>query len=366
MIFSGDASKQGCFIARARRYCPVSKGFLAMGMGKAAGWGGFFLATLLLAARAAPATDAYLAQAQAALDVGDAAHAKRLVDAALGEGPMTPLQRARLLHNRGVAQELMGGHNEALADYTGALGLQVLPSEERAQALLQRGFLLDSLNRWSDAIRDYSSAAALKTSSAATALNNRANIYRRQNRLIEARRDYLAALAAGNARPQFSYYGLGQIAEARKDKEAARGFYARAVLADAGYQLAAGRLAALGGPSDGALMAPAEEVVKLRPPRTVLQKASPGPRLRPSMDGAARPKGIVQLGAFRSEAEARAGWVKAVAAAANGLKGAAPQIAVAELPGKGRLYRLRVSTSRPEALCASLQAAGQGCWRVPH
>jgi tetratricopeptide (TPR) repeat protein len=338
-----------------------------MGMGKAAGWGGFFLATLLLAARAAPATDAYLAQAQAALDVGDAAHAKRLVDSALGEGPMTPLQRARLLHNRGVAQELMGAHNEALADYTGALGLQVLPGEERAQVLLQRGFLLDSLNRWSEAIRDYSSAAGLKTSSAATALNNRANIYRRQNRLTEARRDYLAALAAGNARPQFSFYGLGQIAEARKDKEAARGFYARAVSADAGYQLAAERLAELGGPPDGTLTAPVEDVVKLRPPRSVLQRASPGPRLRPSIDGAARPRGsrIVQLGAFRSEAEARAGWVKAVAAAEGGLKGAAPQIAVAELPGKGRFYRLRVSTSRPEMLCARLRDAGQGCWPVP-
>jgi hypothetical protein len=43
-----------------------------------------------------------------------------------------------------VAHELMGAHNEALADYTGALSLQALPVEERAQALLQRGFLLDA------------------------------------------------------------------------------------------------------------------------------------------------------------------------------------------------------------------------------
>jgi tetratricopeptide (TPR) repeat protein len=325
---------------------------------------GLFLAAFLATAQAAPATDAYLAQAQAALDVGDAAHAKRLVDAALGEGPMAPLQRARLLHNRGVAQELMGAHNEALADYTGALGLQVLPPEERAQALLQRGFLLDSLNRWNEAVRDYSSAAGLKTSSAATALNNRANIYRRQKRLTEARRDYLAALAAGNARPQFSYYGLGQIAEASKDKEAARAFYAKAVSADGEYRLAVERLAVLGGPPEGSLSVP--DVVQLRPP-PVRRPATPGPRLRPSMDGAARPQSprIVQLGAFRSEAEARIGWEKAVAAAGNGLKGATPQIAPAELPGKGRLYRLRVSTSHPQMLCARLQAVGQGCWPIP-
>lgn len=333
-----------------------------MGMGKAAVLGVVLVTMFLTVAHAAPATDAYLTQAQTALDVGDAAHAKRLVDAALGEGPMTALQRARLLHNRGVAQELIGAHGEALADYTGALNLQTLPAEERAQVLLQRGFLLDSLNRWSEAVRDYSSAAALKTSSAATALNNRANIYRRQKRLTDARRDYLAALGAGNARPQFSYYGLGQIAEARQDKEAARGFYTQAVAADAGYRLAADRLAELGGPLEGVL-APAEVVTLRPPPQTAPRQVASRPRLRPSMDGAASPQGpqIVQLGAWRSEAEARLGWEKARAAATE-LKGVPPKIIAADVPGKGRFYRLRVETPHPGTLCTSLRAAGQECW----
>ncbi len=96
----------------------------------------------------------------------------------------------------------------------------------------------------------------LKTSSAATALNNRANIYRRQKRLSEARRDYLAALAAGNSRPQFSYYGLGQIAEAR-DRIRKRPVVStlRRFLQDAEYRLAADRLAALGGSPEGILAA---------------------------------------------------------------------------------------------------------------
>lgn len=338
-----------------------------MGMGRAAVLGGIFLAMLLAVAQAAPATDAYLAQTQAALDVGDAAHAKRLVDAALGEGPMLPIQRARLLQSRGVAQELIGASDEALADYTGAIRLQALPLEERAQALLQRGFLLDSLNRWNEAVRDYSSAAVLKTSSAATALNNRANIYRRQKHLIQARRDYLAALAAGNSRPQFSYYGLGQIAEAQQDKAAARGFYAQAVSADPGYGLAADRLAALGGAPEGLLAA--SEVVTLRPPSQIVprRKATSRPELRPSMDAAAAPQGrrVVQLGAWRSEAEAHAGWEKALTAVGDGLKGVSPQIAPVDLPGQGRFYRLRVSTSGPESLCAKLRAAGLGCWAAP-
>lgn len=333
-----------------------------MGTGTIAGLGGIFLAALLAVARAAPATDAYLAQAQAALDMGDAASAKRLVDAALGEGGMSPLQRARLLHNRGVAQELTGASSEALADFTSALNIRALPPEEQAQALLQRGFLLDSLNRWTEAVRDYSSAAVLKTSSTATALNNRANIYRRQSRLIEARRDYLAALAAGNARPQFAYYGLGRIAEVRRDNAAARGFYAQAVRADSGYRLAADRLAALGGPPQDVLAAP--DVVILRPPPSLAgpPRNGAGPRLRPSMDASLPGRRTVQLGAWRTEAAARADWKRMQGTA--GLKGKIPQIIPEDLPGKGRYYRLRVMTPHPATLCASLRAAGRNCWPV--
>jgi len=356
-------------------------------MGKAVCLGLIFLAALASVAHAAPATDAHLSGAQAALDVGDAAQAKRLVDTALGEGAVTPLQRSRLLHNRGVAQQLLGAHQEALADFTAALQGSALPAEERAQALLQRGFLLDSLQRLDEATKDYSAAAALKTTSAATALNNRANIYRRQNRLVEARRDYLAALGIGNARPQFSYYGLGQIAEARHDKEAARGFYAKAIEADPGYRLAAERLAELGGPSEGVIADPG--VVKLRLPRSaavvlkpppttgqivlrpspkpVTRKAASGPGLRPALDAAAAAKPArqeVQLGAWRSEAEAQTGWRRAVARSAGALDGLAPHIVTADLPGKGRFYRLRTATSDPSGLCASLQAAGQDCLRA--
>ena len=355
-------------------------------MKKAACLGLILLAMVAGGAQAAPATDAQLSGAQAALDSGNAAQAKHLVDTALGEGFVTPLQRARLLHNRGVAQELLGSHQEALADFTAALQTQALPAEERAQALLQRGYLLDSLGRLADAIRDYSAAAALKTTSAATALNNRANIHRRQDRLTEARRDYLASLSMGNARPQFAYYGLGQIAEAQHNKEAARGFYARAVGADPNYRLASERLAELGGPPQTVGADPG--VVKLRPPsrtppvvlkpptdRIVLRppprnpqprRAPPGPGLRPALDTPVRAASgpQVQLGAWRSEAEARAGWSKALGASGGTLDGHTPRIVAADVPGRGRYYRLRTVAPDPAGLCASLRAAGQDCMRV--
>jgi tetratricopeptide (TPR) repeat protein len=260
-----------------------------------------------------------------------------------------------------------------------------LPRDEREQALLQRGFLLDSMGRLGDAAGDYSAVIAMKGVASATALNNRANIYRRQNRMTEAQRDYRAALAMSGSRPQYSWYGLGQIAEAKGDAEGARRFYAQAVSADSGYALASERLAALGGAPD---MTRDPGIVVLRPPRSmtatsnadfvpapigptpiVLRPPSRAPAarhplgLRPALDAAPPRAGEVQLGAWRSEAEAREGWKKAVGRAAGALEGLSPHIVIADLPGRGRYYRLRTSPGAGGAarLCAALAAVRQDC-----
>jgi tetratricopeptide (TPR) repeat protein len=264
----------------------------------------------------------------------------------------------------------------------------------------------------------------MKGDSLATALNNRANIYRRQNRLMEARRDYLAALAAGGGKPQYSYYGLGQIAESLRDTLAARSAYAKALAADPDYSLAAQRLAALGGAPEGtiadsdkvtlrapapaadaargfqvALAKPAEAPIVLRPPRprdaraqgknnpstdnivlrapvasgpTVRRAAAPlkKPALRPALDRERAPVPIaasgpeVQLGAWRSQAEAEAGWQKAQAAAPGVLGRLHPHIVTVDLPERGRYYRLRVSPptgQSQKSLCNSLMAEGLAC-----
>ena len=91
------------------------------------------------------------------------------------------------------------------------------------------------------------------------------------------------------------------------------------------------------------------------------------PGAGPALDAAAAAKPArqeVQLGAWRSEAEAQTGWRRAVARSAGALDGLAPHIVTADLPGKGRFYRLRTATSDPAGLCASLQAAGQDCLRA--
>lgn len=332
---------------------------------------------------AAPATDAVLAEIGTALDRGDAPEAGQLAADALAQGDLTALQRGRLLLDLGLAHELQGDQDKALADFTGAIQTHALPVHEQAEALLQRGFLLDGLNRLADAVKDYGAVIALKTANTATALNNRANIYRRQNRLGDARRDYQAALATGSAKPQFPYYGLGQIAEAQKDKEAARGFYAKAVAADPGYGLAADRLAALGGAPQDVLTQPdqivlhppgtkpaspaADPPVVLHPPRSAKPRAKtpakPAPAvLRPALDGPSRGGGPeVQLGAWRSEPEAQAGWEQARRRAGGLLAGLSAHVVIADLPGRGRYFRLRVATGSPDKLCTGLREAGIAC-----
>jgi tetratricopeptide (TPR) repeat protein len=376
-------------------------------------------------AQASPATPALIAEVQTALDRGDALHAANLAEGAIREPDISATERARLTLYHGLAEELLGVRETATRDFTAALDSHALPPEERAQALLQRGFLRDGEGKLNDAIADYSAVIALHGEGLATALNNRANVYRRQNKLTEAKRDYHAAFGAGS-KGQYVWYGLGQIAEAQKDTVTARDYYARAVIVDPNYALASERLAALGGPPDS-VVASSQTPILLKPPaaqaadRTPQPAGaySPGITLRPALDQAAkRPtpvqpakqpepdqsakqpppdqpakqpavepaakppapvqsaklpapdqstKGEVQLGAFRSEAEAKAGWAKAQGLAGELLAGHQSHVVAADLPGKGRYYRLRISPASgvsPRQFCDSLTAKGVGCFPV--
>jgi hypothetical protein len=394
-------------------------------------WIGIFAMGLVAGtALAGPVTPVLIAEVQAALDKGDAGQAAILAETGLKDGGISASERGRLLFYRGLAQELLGAHDAAVGDLTQALATNALPPEERAQAFLQRGFLRDGQGQLDQAIADYSAAIAMKGDGLATALNNRANIFRRQNSMMEARRDYLAALSAGSSKPQYSYYGLGQIAEAQADTVAARISYARAFAADPDYSLASERLAALGGPPDGIIAdadkvtlhppvaAPADtmhgvrvvtqtsresdsnivlraphaqgsgDTVVLRPPPPRPSIERPMPRvaavpavrmvgglvLRPALDQqvtapvkSASAAGTVQLGAWRSQAEADAGWDKAKAKAPAVLGQLSPQVVMADLPGKGRYYRLRVNPASGQSqasLCDNLISQGLACLPV--
>jgi tetratricopeptide (TPR) repeat protein len=340
-------------------------------------------AILALIALSGPSVAAPFAEISAALAAGNGAEAMRLAEAGLGETDLSDADRARLIADRGFARNLGGDTDGALADLTKALDAKSLNTPEQARLYLERGLILDSLNRLDDAVGDYGAALRL-TPNSAPALNNRANVFRRQNRFEDARRDYLASLAADNPAPEYPYYGLGQVAESAGKPDEARNFYARALAANPGYGLAAERLAALGGAE------PQTQAITLKPPKGVSAEdapvvlhrpavepvaapvqAQPPPKpaapsrqeaalpLRPALDGPAGEQ--VQLGAWRSEGEAAEGWRRAVGKANGVLGGFSPRIVAVDLPGRGRFYRLRVVTLDAKDLCAVLTSQDVAC-----
>ena len=76
----------------------------------------------------------------------------------------------------------------------------------------------------------------------------------------------------------------------------------------------------------------------------------------------------LQLGAWRSEAAALEGWNHSMQQAGELLQGLMPHVVTADLPGKGRYYRLRASPASgtdPVQLCDALVAKGLDCILAP-
>jgi len=351
----------------------------------------------------AAAADAMLAEVSFALAAGQYQDAVTVAGSALNEPGLSDLIRSRLLIVRGLARQAQGANNDALVDFTQGLSIAALPPQERARALFARGVTLDSLDRLENAVDDYS--AVLRLAPGATyALNNRANVRRRQGRLDEAKRDYLAALTAINPNLQYPFFGLGQIAEAQGDAVAARGYYNKALAAAPSFPLALERLQAIGAQVEGPAGLPGDTgVIVLKPPAgksapavalkplEAKPSAAPAARARPTLpsdsgfrtapvartsrgaslrpmivegqaQGRVEEGSVAQLGAWRSYDEARAGWAVAQDGAGGLLDSLQPVIMRAEIPGRGVFWRLRTATRQPVAqFCGALAQRGLAC-----
>jgi tetratricopeptide (TPR) repeat protein len=334
-----------------------------------------FIALILAAAPALADLPPEALGAADALRAGRAADAEALATTALETKDLAALDHAHILLNRALAREQLGRRRDALSDFNEALALDGLPPDEHARAFFDRGVTEDELGRTGEAVADYS--AALKIVPAfAPALNNRANAERRAGKLPDAKADYQAALAAGDREKEYPYYGLGQIAEAEGDAKSAAEDYRMALAANGQYGLAAQRLAALGAQPGKIDLKPPVPA----PPVVTASYEAPPPELRPSIVGrpekkhAAAPEAmqpeaesgnaLVQLGAFRDEAAASAGWNALMAKSDGALTGLAPQIVAADIPGKGKFYRLRTTVAAASTFCAKLTAKGLACMPV--
>lgn len=122
-------------------------------------------------------------------------------------------------------------------------------------------------------------------------------------------------------------------------------------------------------PKQAAPAAPAAPAVKPEPAKAPSAGAPVMVNTKPTVAAAPKPQAAtgsykVQLGAFKSDAEARAQWSKIAAKNGDVLKGG-PVVVKADLPN-GTFYRLRASGfASPEAAkaaCATLSGRGQACF----
>jgi tetratricopeptide (TPR) repeat protein len=270
---------------------------------------------------------------------------------------------------RGHDSEKLGAKDDALADYTLAIESRALTGDDQVRALFDRGLLLDGMGHLDDALNDYGAALSLSPKFVA-ALNNRAGIYRRLGRWPEARRDYLAAIAIGSSQSQYSYFGLGQIAEAEGKRADAEALYRCALAADPHYSVASDRLSALsreaGPPTRSVSVSALPQVASIR---SFEPEKAPAPSAAKNIlqlkstpaDNEGGPE--VQLGAWRSPESAAKGWSQAQRLAKEALDGLSPRIVAVDLPGAGRFYRLRVTAAQtsPRALCTALASKGLDC-----
>ena len=309
------------------------------------------------------------------LPTASAAQMLALADKALSAGHLSAEDQARNLVRRGLAHEILGDRKEALTDFSAAISGQALSAAEQSDTLYDRGITLDELGRTDEAVRDYTAALALRPNFAA-ALNNRGNALRRLGRLSEARSDYEASMRIGNPHPEYPNYGMGQIAEALGQPAAAVEYYRSALAADPQFALAEDRLIAMdaGGaqPTGYVTPAPARHVrvgrrAKARsvPAAGTVDAAS---LLKPTISDASAAGRSLQLGAYRSAAEASDAWSRVQKSTGELLAGRTPSIVPVDLPAKGRYYRLRVvrlDAAEAARLCASLKAKGTGCILPP-
>ncbi len=98
--------------------------------------------------------------------------------------------------------------------------------------------------------------------------------------------------------------------------------------------------------------------------------AAPPPQVEPvrtaSIAADASGDWTVQIGSFRSEAEAENAWVNFISRYSDIASGVSPDIQSAEIEGRGTYHRLRIAAfatrADASAYCSALQGQGQDCF----
>ncbi|PWT90626.1 MAG: hypothetical protein C5B56_05125 [Proteobacteria bacterium] len=166
----------------------------------------------------------------AARNRGDPGSAIHYYSQAIETGQLPPPQLAIVLNGRGVAYDLIGDPDKAIADFDAAIRLQ--PSY--AEAHTNRGLARVKKSEYDKAIEDFTWAIQFDQRMAFLNYSNRGGAYASKRQFDEALKDYDEAIGLN---PEYvgAYYGKAKVYEALGDADRAIKEYDAAIRVDQNF-----------------------------------------------------------------------------------------------------------------------------------
>ena len=309
---------------------------------------------------------------------------------------LPPGEQARALFDRGVTLDEMRRTEAAIADYSQAISI----APRYATALNNRGNAYRRMKQFDLARADYTAALAAGDDEPEFPLYGLGRIAEAQGDAVSAQSFYTKALAA-NAEYAPASDRMAKLAVAstsasytlhppENDPSVQVNMPAAAPVAPVTQDDSSQQVALHPPPPEAPVQSamrktfarkPVAVAFVLRPaildgaraarhPQRVASIASPKlaadtrPIERAAPPAAFSGGAMVQLGAWRDETAAAHGWNNIVGRSGGLLDGISPRVVAADIPGKGRFWRLRAEPSSgtdAASLCEQLKAKGLAC-----
>ena len=203
---------------------------------------------------ATPENSRLVSDAYKALQAGDTVAAATAYSQAIESRGLEPEVLANALLNRGLAFQRLNEHARAIDDYTAAMRVDAMSAQLRALALYNRGLSYQKLDQDSRAIEDFTSALFLDAKFS-HAYYSRGVALRDGGQYLFALADFDKAIRFEHPEPARVFFGVALTYEKLQRPQNAKESLGKALAANAGYEPAQKRLAALNGIQEPAVPA---------------------------------------------------------------------------------------------------------------
>ncbi|MGA7266598.1 MAG: SPOR domain-containing protein, partial [Aestuariivirga sp.] len=195
-----------------------------------------------------------VSDAYKALQAGDTVAAATAYSQAIESRGLEPEVLANALLNRGLAFQRLNEHARAIDDYTAAMRVDAMSAQLRALALYNRGLSYQKLDQDSRAIEDFTSALFLDAKFS-HAYYSRGVALRDGGQYLFALADFDKAIRFEHPEPARVFFAEALTYEKLQRPQNAKESLGKALAANAGYEPAQKRLAALNGIQEPAVPA---------------------------------------------------------------------------------------------------------------